>query len=293
MPGTTTYTQNFSSAGGGILDIFANALPINLGVPTAISKSTYSKYIVTISSSYDPSGIKATANARKPVIVTAFLQEKISTHVMSHWHTVGFFPPQFLDDASQVVIGRSLASTVASRRIWRGTEPIKMTLKLRFEAFDSILKDVIEPVAQLQAMACPREGNIGGFFLIPPGPNPFKINIKNKTFLGGGDQITIKIGQFLTFNSVIVEDVRADWEAKMGAEGPTGCGVDLTFSTYEMMTQEKVQAMYGPGVQVTGAEANVTQQKPPTADTAMTGQAQNFAGGQRAQFATQAATGRV
>ena len=276
------FLTEFPNAGNGILDVVASLLPINIGVPQDIAKAQYNKYVVTINAQYGSSGVvNGSTTSRQPVNIMAFLQEKISMQISSDWKSAGFQPPEGANAVSQVAWGRSLVSTVASRRIWAGSTPLEMSLLLRFEAYSNILNEVIQPIARLQGMVCAREGGLGGNFLIPPGPNPFKFTLGNvssalgnQTFLGTGDVISINIGQFLTFPSVIISSVAVDWDPRMGDQGPVGANATVTFSTYEMVTQEKLVAMYNKAVTLTGiagAEIPATPNQPSVATASMAG----------------------
>ena len=103
---------------------------------------------------------------------------------------------------------------------------------------DDILNDVVQPCARLQAMSLPREGGAAGLFLIPPGPTPFSFDVTS--FLQGrsvapsitGDNITIRVGNFLTFKSVIILNTKVVFDNRLGVKGPVGATVDVTFETY-------------------------------------------------------------
>lgn len=253
------YTQDFPSAGGGILDTFASFLPINLGVPVGIVKGVSAKYIITISSNFTASGIArlSTSPGRKPITIHAFLQDKFKMKVGSSWDSVGYSSNMIATALGQGIVGKVFYPTVTTRRVWAGSTPVTMTIPLRFEAFDDILVDVTQPISQLQSMALPREGG-SAVFLIPPGPNPFKFDDKGNSIEGAGDYITIKIGDFLVFNSVVIDSVDVEWDSKFGEQGPVGASVNLTFTTYEMLTGEKLDALYHGGVQAVEAPATLS-----------------------------------
>jgi hypothetical protein len=250
-----SFTQDFPNAGGGILDTFASFLPINLGVPVGIVKGVSKKYIITISSAFTSSGVAAlsTSNGVQPTTIHAFLQDKFRMKVGSKWGSVGYSSNMIATALAQGTFGRVFYPTVTTRRVWEGSTPVTMTIPLRFEAFDNIITDVTQPIRRLQGMSLPREGG-NSWFLIPPGPNPFKFNDAGNSVEGAGDYITISIGDFLTFKSVVIDNVDVEWDSKFGDQGPVGASVNLTFTTYEMLTQEKLAAAYTGGIQTTEAE---------------------------------------
>ena len=160
-----TIRKTFGNVGSGVLNVAKRILPLNIGVPQSIINDENIKYMVQITS-------------RSPAMtLTAFLQDKFSFNVTSEWSDSGAMSglQAALSDAVQLVSGASLVSTMATRRKWRGSSPISMTMKLKFEAFTSVQNEVILPCAQLQALVLPSGGQtsklIGEnekFFLNPP-----------------------------------------------------------------------------------------------------------------------------
>lgn len=208
--------------------------------------------------------------------VVAPLQEDVTLHVESHW---GPACPELISTLAQrisnaVTGGRLSAVTRAtSRRIWMGTQPIKITLRLKFQAIADAFREVVEPTRLLQCMALPRgprsadepgeAGWIGGIqktipFLSPPGPTPFSIEgilnlrgvTENRVFqlvegLMGGDKIMVEIGTFLTFPNVIITSATPVIPIAFTPEGnPVRSEVSVTFETYEMMTVEDLNDAY-------------------------------------------------
>jgi hypothetical protein len=168
--------------------------------------------------------VKITSYRNKCTIV-APLQEAISLNVESLWEPI--VPTSILKTihiATQLgttaagVENRGAITSATTRRMWFGTSPISVTLKLKFEAIHDAFTEVIEPGRLLQTMAVPSDPSTGseGFSyqaatsgfrnaetnsldiiggiasstkefakipaLIPPGPSPFVW----KNLLGGG-----------------------------------------------------------------------------------------------------------
>lgn len=146
---------------------------------------------------------------RNKCSVVGLLQEDISMRVESRWDP--FIPAAMLAKGNMLLqmvseIGggtggpKSLVTKAASRRLWVGTTPMTMSLKLKFEAINDAFKDVVEPCRILQSLALPSEPsetNVAGVkgalkefrdrpgvetggellkslpLLSPPGPSPF------------------------------------------------------------------------------------------------------------------------
>lgn len=144
---------------------------------------------------------------RNKVSVVGLLQEDILMRVESRWDP--FIPVAMLAKGNMLMQmmteaggggPKSLVTKAASRRLWVGTTPMTLSLKLKFEAINDSYKDVVEPCRILQSLALPSEptagvskdtetavnklksdqtlGNVWNVvktlpFLSPPGPSPF------------------------------------------------------------------------------------------------------------------------
>ena len=221
---------------------------------------------------------------RLKTTVVAVLQENILTRVESRWEP--FVPTSLLATGNlllQVVTRgrRSLITKATSRRVWQGSSPMVLSLRLRFEAVEDTFTDVVEPVRLLQSIALPSEpqGGVVDFeevkktveahgavealsklpVLGPPGPSPFTLegilnaerswNEVSETEiiegLKGGDIIVVDIGKFLTFWNVIVREVSALHHIKFDPSGnPVSADVNVIFETYEMITKESLEKAY-------------------------------------------------
>lgn len=233
---------NQSYTGGGILNTVKSFLPIVCGVPASIIDSTNKKYSVYIST-----------NGTPPIHVFAWLQEKFEFNVSSSWTDIAKIDlPDVIKDVAQIASGKVFAPTIATRRKWRGSSPINLTLKLKFEAINDVKKEVLTPCLELQRLVLPSGGTTTGekIMLTPPGPNPFYVDaLKNK--YGGkrfnqGENVSMDIGGgFIKFDQVIIQSVRVVYESRMAAEGPIGAEAVVEFQTYEMLTRERLDEAYG------------------------------------------------
>lgn len=229
------------------------ALPPTSGVPQSALNGVSPQYIVAITASF---GVPVwnqfgminglASDAFREFTVYAFLQEKIHLRAASDWEGITESIPgvseiaSAADTASQALAGRSTISTWSTRRKWAGSEPISFNLKLKFEAFSDPYREVMLPCIGLQGLTLPRGGRLtaNGFLLIPPGPNPFDLSNKGGAATERNENISLNIGNFLKFGSVIIKTVNVTFENRMGSKGPIGAEVDLSIETYQMLTRE-------------------------------------------------------
>jgi hypothetical protein len=211
-------------------------------------------------------------------VVIAPMQDKTSFRVTGEWEP--FIPNVMqgvINQASQMLFKQALISRYTSRRIWKGTSPISITLNLSFNSVNDTYNNVVEPVLRLLQMAAPSEaGTLSKFLpvLTPPGPSPFQTDdptqnnspvsgsvamadfanweqgIQNtiartapvqgaRNWLNSGDNISILIGKYLTFNNVVVKEVQPTFDTAIDINGyPIRATVSVTFETYEIPTKE-------------------------------------------------------
>jgi len=241
---------NFSKdyTGGGLMNTLKSFLPITCGVSKSafnnINKQKYSVQLMVI-----PKG-----EVQPKLVINAWLQEKFEFEVSSDWTNVadmGDFG--VIGDVFRLGTGKTLTSTLTSRRKWRGSTPIEMNFKLKFEAEDDVINEVVKPCYSLQALALPSRGASRDWLLTPPGPNPFYIDngfAKSVKLPGGvqpfgpGEEITISIGGFMVFKSVILKRTHVVFENRMGEAGPIGASAEIVIQTYEMLTREDLADAY-------------------------------------------------
>lgn len=205
-------------------------------------------YVVTISS--------------KKWRVKAVLQDNISMRVESTWKALEDLAPSgdqqwaALGGAiAQALTKKALVTAFTSRRIWGGTSPVELILPLRFEAIKDPQVEVVQPCLALQQMALPTKGEDSGFLgvlplLQPPGPSPFQTGLNSEAGkqLGAGEDITITVGNLLTFKSVVVHNVTVTFDTRYTAQGlPISAKVDIAFQTYEIVTKEGLAEIYNGG----------------------------------------------
>lgn len=111
------------------------------------------EYLITITS------------IRNRCSIIAPMQEPIRMEVESRWDP--FIPSSILNDgnivAQAMTKGKtSLITRASTRRIWQGSSPIRLNLKMKFQAIEDALVEVVEPVRLLQAIALPSEPRATG-----------------------------------------------------------------------------------------------------------------------------------
>jgi hypothetical protein len=195
--------------------------------------------------------------------VTGWIQDKISLAIENTWEQISTQKLALSRETIAQAAGFSGFTMLNSRRIWRGTSPLKFTIKLRFMAEDNVRKDVIDQVRMLLRWASPSEdatgplGSIG--FLLPPGPSPLHNNMAWVKSLGLGsvynsalswtsrdERIDITVGKFLRFESVILQRVAPEFGARFDRDGqPVDAEVDVSFETYQIATREAIDTIMG------------------------------------------------
>lgn len=235
----STFSTFFTNINDSIIDTVTQLIPEIFGLAPSVKNQVHPRYKVTI--------VSNGGNRLRPWSIEGVLQEKIVIKVASKWEEIGLFQignNELLSLAFNK-IGLSLVNTFSSRRRWTGSSPINISMKLKFEAEANTFNEVTKACAKLQGLALPSGGlnALGGkLFLRPPGPNPW-----GTTDLG--EKISIRIGQnWLSFDSVIVEDVTTEFENRMSIDGPIGALVTINLSTYELMTKESLETAYGASI---------------------------------------------
>jgi len=196
--------------------------------------------------------------------VRALLQDEFAMRTESSWDSV--IPQEAKDTAEfslaerviQLVSGGqvSLVNKTTSRRFWKGTAPMALTLSLKFRAETDVKTEVIDACEMLQRMAAPGETMLG--FLAPPGPSPYYTvkDVKNNTdvksaieamqmVMNRSDKIVIRWGNFLYFSNVIIKTVDVRMHNRIHSSGyPISADVDVMFETFEVTTKEELESIY-------------------------------------------------
>jgi hypothetical protein len=277
---TGDITKTADSYLGGTRDLIFRKKTAPEIVPVALEATEKKFRVLGYSPDQDPAPMEYYARItsyRRKAIIIALLQSSINLSVDSLWEH--FIPTDYgvegwVDSAVQAATGGkvSMVSRASMRRKWKGSTPMEMTLALKFQAINSAKIDVVAPCQELQALALPSEGpattelsSARSFwqalpFLSPPGPSPFStediLNINKNLVLKakkeailntgrGGDLLFITLGNFVTFENVIVKKVIVEYDPRFDSEGqPVSATVNIVFDTYEMMTTESLDRAY-------------------------------------------------
>jgi hypothetical protein len=192
--------------------------------------------------------------------VVAALQEQVTFRITSEWDS--FLPLGDFNLANQVsqLAGYSPITKFSTRRIWKGTSPIALNLKLRFQSVVDTKREVMDPYLALMSMILPGEGaEIGKTgikipFIKPPGPGPFysktaqKVGGKKVAGFKGGDKISVGIGRFFFLPSVIVREVVPVFDMRVDEFGqPISAEITVVLETYEILTKADMKKAFASG----------------------------------------------
>ena len=159
-------------------------------------------------------------------------------------------------DLTQKLGPISISSQAASAQIWQGASPIDISIPLEFYAEDDARSDVVDKVRLLKKLSLPSKtpGTLGW---APPGPRVFASisSFTNALKAAAGSigalqsidgNISIAIGPFLRFPSVVIVSVTTQFNTMFGTDGsPMVAKSDVAFRTFLTPTAEDVDAMMG------------------------------------------------
>ena len=268
---SSVFSVGFNSAlsnnGQGFFSGFLKGIKIAVfGMPDDVNNRTSPENLISIRS------VDAVNQELELVVVKAFIQNQVELKVESKW---GPFMDlggikEDVQSLFQLITRRALVTQWSSRRIWKGSSPMVMSIPIRFEAINDAEKEVVMACKKLQQLAAPRKGfsfskgSVLDAFLVPPGPSPFsaeqilsKIGGENiEGHVSTGELTTIEIGSFLIFEKVVVREVTVVFDNRMSVTGhPIGATATIVFETYEMLTKNDLDNAYVPktAVQATSA----------------------------------------
>jgi len=263
----TTFRSQFDSASKWVISQAKKALPIVCGVPESTLSQISPRYMVDIFS--EKAGGVLGFGKEADFQVHAYLQDNIVMDVSSDWYGIlqslgGDAALGLADNFVQGGAGLSIRTSATTRRKWNGSSPISITLKLKFEAVNDVYREVLLPCSGLQGLALPSAHETLPL-VRPPGPNPYNIPQLAKAIAAGrgnteasgvrGENISVNIGEFLGFTSIIVKDVKITYENRMSVNGPIGAEVEFTFETYEMLTRQGLAKVYTDNLTINNSKA--------------------------------------
>jgi hypothetical protein len=168
----------------------------------------------------------------------------------------GNFGPAFGQGIADSTLGNfsklfglgALTSQSMSAQVWMGSSPVEMSLELEFIASDSPTLQVMNPVKDLMSITMPSRG-AGGFLLDPPGPS--YVDIQNwqigdgKSIGNPGRKISVKIGNFLLFDNVVIENVNTTYHSMMHSSGiPLRATCAVQFKTFFIQLKEDLPKIF-------------------------------------------------
>lgn len=192
------------------------------------------------------------------MVAKGYLPETFTVSVNSH------YDPPFgqgnqdggaIGSALKIVGHTTLVSQSMTMQVWGGTDPIELQLDMEFLAESDPYTEVIMPIKKLMRLVMPNKTD-GVGRLEPPGP---KINwadtlkgisldvlkgIGNASFEQAGNtlrnaqdaatgKISVFVGNFLTFDSVVITNVTQVYHSMFDAKGlPLRATVSVQFRTF-------------------------------------------------------------
>jgi hypothetical protein len=222
---------------------FVSPAPTGSSIPIVGYQGTSvaEEYIITVLSALSAPG------GQSPIVVRAIMQDEVRMTTGSKWESflgviTGNPIGNLAELTAQAFFNTSLQNAALSRRIWRGTDPLSLTLNLRFEEEYSSTVEVMQACEALQAMCLPGSSSSTGLgLLIPPGPSPF---VLDATTAGkASDLIAVYVGRALSFTNVIIKQVDVSYQTRMGTDGFfKAAKVAVTFETYEIVTKNRLRS---------------------------------------------------
>lgn len=120
---------------------------------------------------------------------------------------------------------------------WEGSAPIRCTIPFEFIAEEDPMSEVIEPLMTLYSIAAPFEA---AGILVPPGPSAIG------TAFGAGEKISIKVGNILTFDNVVINNVSGDIDTRQDFNNKIlHAKVDVSFTSFFTVSRDDIRAMFG------------------------------------------------
>ena len=179
--------------------------------------------------------------------------------------------------------GYGTTTQIMSMQVWQGSEPWAVSLPIHFLYRDNTINDVVQPMKALKSLALPRTKSGSGSstdVLESPGPrlrwksgageSPASVQSRlagsAASALGSiasGDfaalesdflsnvsidrNISISIGDFMTFDSVVIEEVSSTYEIKLDrvSRRPIALAATLQFTTFLAPTVESLDGIFG------------------------------------------------
>jgi hypothetical protein len=183
--------------------------------------------------------------------VTGPMPDKFSLRIQSDWEAslASYMSNGIIGQINaglQAFTGASFYTKSLTGQIWRGSQPIGFQLDMQFDAITDTIQDVTAPVYKLMLWASPKRN---GVILSAPGP----------TIAYQNNRISVRIGRFLYFDSVVMPTVDVTWIAHPDAPGQyIGADVSINFITFFTPDRDDIAAYFGQGPTGGTGSANFT-----------------------------------
>lgn len=147
-----------------------------------------------------------------------------------------------LDIASKITgVQSSTVNAVQQFPIWLGNSPISFDIPFEFRAMSNAQKEVVQPIKQLMALACPIED---GDLLYAPGPR-IKINSDGSFRFDPKYNIKLKIGNLMTIRNILITNVNPTFDSRFVASGtPISAKAEVSFRTLKAPTYQDLLSWF-------------------------------------------------
>jgi hypothetical protein len=215
-------------------------------------------------------------------VISAYLPENFQFAFSSAYDqpfSQGFIQNSPLQGLAKMM-GGSLTTQAMTAQVWQGTPSPEFSLSLVFMAENDPIEEVVRPISRLSKMALPGVINGLGGMLTPPGPrisltdvakaasnaagSPGSANNQDlasntdfvqtakqklaglsKTLKTPTNNISLRVGRFLYFPSVVISSVSQTYDTMFDTRGkPLKATVDVTFTTFFVPTKDDVDEIF-------------------------------------------------
>lgn len=133
-------------------------------------------------------------------------------------------------------------------QVWQGTSEVNFQLTFELVANRDPYEEVVQPIKDLLWLMLPGTTNEGGKgLLVPPGPSIDVTNVASWLSLRipFKNEITLDIGNFIRFDSVVIENVNHVFDAHFISSGlPTSARVDVSFKTFVAPVKNDIDRIF-------------------------------------------------
>jgi len=189
------------------------------------------------------------------------LPEQFQFSVASAYETPfaqGLINSEGLKNFSRIMGITNFVSQGLTAQVWQGTNEVNFSLTFELVAKNDPDEDVVQLIKRLMLLTMPDENAVG--LLTPPGPtidfvasaeqlgfSALKEAFKNSRApeLKYKNIITLEIGRFLRFESVVVENVSMTGKSLFHKSGlPIAASVDVSFKTFVVPIKKDLNNMF-------------------------------------------------